>query len=142
MKPALCPFVYDDGGRQAAGYRGAAGDYVCRAIAIAAGLNYEQVYDDLNRCGSLKRRSRLRSQKSSSRDGVYISTQRRYLQFLGWVWTPTMSIGSGCRVHLRVGELPSGRLIVSVLRHLTAVIDGVIHDTHDPSRDDTRCVYG
>jgi len=30
----------------------------------------------------------------------------------------------------------------SVWRHLTAVIDGVIHDTHDPSRDGTRSVYG
>jgi hypothetical protein len=27
-------------------------------------------------------------------------------------------------------------------RHLVAVIDGVIHDTHDCSRDGTRCVYG
>lgn len=39
-------------------------------------------------------------------------------------------------------ELPSGRLIVAVSRHLCAVIDGVIHDTFDPSRDGTRCVYG
>ncbi len=35
-----------------------------------------------------------------------------------------------------------GRLIVSVSKHMTAVIDGVIHDTHNPSRDGTRCVYG
>ena len=27
-------------------------------------------------------------------------------------------------------------------RHITAVVDGVIHDTHDPSRKGTRCVYG
>ncbi len=27
-------------------------------------------------------------------------------------------------------------------RHYTAVIDGVINDTHDPSREGTRCVYG
>ena len=53
-----------------------------------------------------------------------------------------MAIGSGCKVHLRADELPSGRLIVSVSKHLTAVIDGVIHDNHDPSRDGTRCVYG
>ena len=53
-----------------------------------------------------------------------------------------MKIGSGCTVHLRADELPTGRLIVSVSRHVVAVIDGVIHDTHDPSRDGTRCVYG
>jgi hypothetical protein len=61
---------------------------------------------------------------------------------LGWMWTPTMQIGSGCTVHLRADELPPGRLVVSVSKHLTAVIDGVIHDTHDCSRRGTRCVYG
>ena len=45
-------------------------------------------------------------------------------------------------MHLRADELPPGRLVVSVTHHLTAVIDGVIHDTHDPSRGGTRCVYG
>ena len=65
-----------------------------------------------------------------------------YLRWLGWTWTPTMAIGSGCRVHLRAEELPPGRLIVSIYRHLVAVIDGVIHDTHDCSHGGTRCVYG
>jgi hypothetical protein len=64
------------------------------------------------------------------------------MERLGFVWTPTMTIGSGCRVHLRDGELPMGRLVVSVSKHATAVIDGVIHDTHDPARGGTRCVYG
>ncbi len=53
-----------------------------------------------------------------------------------------MKIGQGCTVHLRADELPGGRLIVRVSRHMCAVIDGVIHDTHDPSRAGTRCVYG
>jgi hypothetical protein len=53
-----------------------------------------------------------------------------------------MRIGSGCMVHLRAEELPSGRLIVSVPRHLVAVVDGTIHDTHDSSRAGARCVYG
>jgi hypothetical protein len=39
-------------------------------------------------------------------------------------------------------RLPSGRLVVSASKHLTAVIDEVIHNTHDPSRRETRCVYG
>jgi hypothetical protein len=53
-----------------------------------------------------------------------------------------MSIGQGCTVHLKADELPSGRLILSVSRHYVAMIDGVVHDTHDPSRGGTRCVYG
>ena len=26
---------------------------------------------------------------------------------IGWVWTPTMQIGSGCTVHLHADELPN-----------------------------------
>ena len=64
------------------------------------------------------------------------------MQELGFVWTPTMQSGSGCQVHLVAEELPSGRLICKVSKHLVAVIDGVIHDTYDCSRDEQRCVYG
>jgi hypothetical protein len=35
-----------------------------------------------------------------------------------------------------------GRLIVSVSKHYTAVIDSVLYDTHDPTRGKSRCVYG
>src|SRR4029077_19207577 len=104
----------------------------------------QEVYDELNLIGSQERLSRRRRKrgKSSARSGVYVPTIRRYMKSLGWTWTPTMQIGQGCKTHLRSEELPSGRLIVTVSRHETAVIDGVIHDTHDPSRDETRCVYG
>jgi hypothetical protein len=55
------------------------------------------------------------------------------MRSLGFVWTPTMGIGTGCTVHLRDGELPPGRLVVAVSKHYTAVIDGIIYDTHNPS---------
>jgi hypothetical protein len=64
------------------------------------------------------------------------------MESIGWRWVPTMQIGSGCKVHLRASELPRGRLVVKVTKHCVAVIDGVIHDTHDCARDGTRCVYG
>ena len=79
---------------------------------------------------------------SSARMGVRRIIYEPYLRWLGWAWTPTMAIGSGCRVHLRAEELPPGRLIVSVSRHLVAVIHCVIDDTHDCSRNGSRCVYG
>jgi hypothetical protein len=34
------------------------------------------------------------------------------------------------------------RDVARLSRHLCAVVDGVVHDTFDPSRDGTRCVYG
>lgn len=131
-------FVHDDGGRAAAGFKGATRDCVCRTIAIVSGLPYREVYGGLNAAAARERRTR----RSSARTGVAKPTIRRYLAGLGFTWVPTMAIGRGCRVHLDARELPPGRLIVAVSRHLTAVIDGVIHDTHDPSREGRRCVYG
>ena len=134
-------FVADDGGRAAAGFRGEAGDCVVRAVAIASGLAYRDVYLLVNTVAKLER-PRAGRRRSSSRTGVSKATSRRVMETLGWVWTPTMQIGSGCQVHLRADELPAGRLVVAVSKHWTAVVDGVVHDTHDPSRDGTRCVYG
>lgn len=136
-------WIYDDGGRAAAGYKGSTGDCVTRAIAIATGVPYQTVYDALNE--NIKEdpmRYRGKVRKSSSRTGVFRKHSQRFLEELGWIWTPTMQIGSGCRVHLRADELPAGRVICKVSKHLVAVIDGVIHDTHDCSREGTRCVYG
>jgi hypothetical protein len=135
-------FVFHDGGRAAAGYKGRTGDCVTRSIAIATGKPYQEVYDALNLLAQTERRSRRKKRRSNSRTGVFRKTYQRYLESLGWQWTSTMSIGSGCQVHLRASELPRGPLVVKVSRHLTAVIDGVLHDTYNCSRDGTRCVYG
>ena len=135
-------WVYDDGGREAAGFRGDAGDCVTRAIAIATRRPYREVYDDLFEGARAKPDKRIAGGRRSPRDGVLPKVYRPYLERLGLPWTPTMSIGSGTTVHLRSNELPPGRLIVRCSKHLTAVIDGMIHDTHDPSRDGTRAVYG
>jgi len=138
-------FVFNDGGRKAAGYKGNAGDCVCRAIAIAAQLSYQQVYDRLAEGNAAQRKSkRTGKQFRSARNGIYTTRKwfKDYMLELGFVWTPTMQVGSGCHVHLTADELPTGRIICSVSRHYVAVIDGVINDTHDCSRAGTRCVYG
>jgi hypothetical protein len=135
-------FRFHDGGRAAAGYRGRTGDCVVRSIAIATGLPYQHIYDMVNRASTRERTGTRKRGISNARTGVYKSTIHRVMKDLGWVWTPTMQIGSGCTVHLRPSQLPSGRLVVSVSKHLTAMIDGVIHDTHDCSRRGRRCVYG
>jgi hypothetical protein len=135
-------FRFHDGGRTAAGYRGKTGDCVVRSIAIATSLPYQHIYDLVNRASTRERTGTRKRGISNARTGVYKSTIHRVMKELGWVWTPTMQIGSGCTVHLRPEELPPGRLVVSVSKHLTAMIDGVIHDTHDCSRRGKRCVYG
>lgn len=138
-------FVEDDGGRAEAGYKGSAGDCTVRAIAIATEQPYSKVYDELfelNRENNPKSK-RTRRIKPSPRDGgTTTKTIRAYMAALGWKWTPTMGVGTGCRVHLKADELPQGRLLVRVSRHMTTMIDGVIHDTYNPDRGGTRAVYG
>lgn len=148
-------FVYDDGGRKAAGFKGAAGDCVTRAICIVAEMPYDEIYERMADGMGKQRKSKGRT----ARNGI--STSRKWFKdfmgTLGFVWTPTMGIGTGCKVHLWGGELPTGRIIARVSGHYCAVIDGVIHDTFDPQRDahvmdvkdgvtthsvQRRCVYG
>lgn len=147
-------WIYNDGGRAAAGYKGTAGDCVCRAIAIATERPYQEIYDLINEVAKGERTGKRKRGKSSARDGVYKQTIREVMKRLGWAWTPTMKIGQGCRVHLTADELPAGRLVVSIAGHEVAVIDGVINDTWNSSikqyydtdgnliTNDRRCVYG
>jgi hypothetical protein len=135
-------FKYNDGGRKDAGYKGDAGDCVVRSIAIVTGKPYKEVYDALNILAETERTGKKKKTKSNSRTGVFRVTYEKYLKSLGYTWIPTMGIGTGCRVHVRSDELPKGRLILRVSEHITTMIDGVIHDTYDCSRNGTRCVYG
>lgn len=132
--------IITDGGRKTAGFQGGTGDCVVRAVAIASGLSYEQVYKSL----ALGMGTQRGSSGKTCRKGI--STTRKwfkdYMASIGAKWTPTMGIGTGCKVHLKDGELPNGRLAVAVSRHYVAVVDGVIHDLWDCSRGGTRCVYG
>lgn len=133
---------FSDGGRANAGYKGTAGDCVVRAIAIASERPYQEVYDALNALAQSERHGRKKRGISSARAGIFKATAHKHLKSIGAKWTPTMRIGSGCKVHLKANELPAGRLVVSLSKHWAAVIDGVLYDLHDCSRNETRCVYG
>lgn len=127
----MATWKYHDGGRSKY-FRGEkVGDCVTRAIAIATGNDYMDVYRTLREY-----------QGRTARNGVERAAYDRYMREQGWTWVPTMAIGQGCTTHLRADELPSGRIVARVSKHMCAVIDGVIYDTYDPSRNGTRCVYG
>ncbi len=134
-------YQYSDGGRSLAGFKGNANDCVVRAIAIASDTPYLEVYDNFNQ---LSRPSRIGSKGNfSPRTGISKYLYMPYLVSHGFKWVTCMSIGSGCKVHMRYDELPTDkRLIVRLSKHLTVVINGTIYDTFEPSRDGTRCVYG
>lgn len=137
-------FIFNDGGRAAAGFKQKkhCGDCVCRAIAIATQRPYSEIYALILHYAKQERTSKRKRSISDPEKGVYRNTHSKVMALLGWEWVPTMGIGTGCKVHLCADELPQGRIVVDVSHHFTAVIDGVIHDTHDPSRGGTRCVYG
>src|SRR6185312_4385037 len=77
---------------------------------------------------------------TTPRNGISKKIYNKYLiEEMGMIWTPTMFIGQGCKVHLTQNELPPGKLIVQCAKHLTSVVDGEINDTWDCSG---KCVYG
>ena len=55
----------NDGGREAAGYKGKVGDCVVRSIAIVTNLSYQKIYDDLYKAnGDFRTKSRTKLAKS------------------------------------------------------------------------------
>lgn len=127
--------VINDGGRAEAGFKGKTGDCVVRAIAIATGLDYKRVYKELTQM------NKEMCFGNSVRNGVQRAVYQNYLECIGWEWVPK-SGGGRSAVHLRSDELPSGTIIARCSKHVVAVIDGVMHDTYDASRNGTRLVYG
>ncbi len=144
-------FKYNDGGRELAGFKGSAGDCVTRAITIVTGKAYKEVYDELfSEIKEFTATKRSKAAKKAARggglsgttpsNGISKEVYHKYLiENVGMIWCPTMLVGQGCKVHLVSNELPSGKLIARVAKHLTAVIDGVINDVLDCSY---KCVYG
>ena len=135
-------FIYSDGGRSKYFKAEHVGDCCVRAICNATGMDYKEVYDALNRLAKTERTGKRKKKVSNAREGVYKKTADKYLKSLGWKWKPTMGIGTGCTVHVKADELPSGNLVLNLSRHFTCVKDGVLYDTYDCSKDGTRCVYG
>lgn len=124
-------FIYNDGGRSNYFTAKKVGDCAARATAIASQKDYKEVYNLYKKIGG-----------KTPRNGVSKTAIRKVMEQLGAKWVPCMTIGSGCKTHLRAEELPKGRIVCSCSGHLVAVIDGVINDTYDCSREGTRCVYG
>lgn len=120
--------VYNDGGRSLY-FRGEANDCVVRAIAIAADLDYKDVYDLLKK---------KMGKGKSPRNGVPKKIYHGLILSLGFEWIPFMGIGTGC--NMKFDKLPAGVFICRLSRHLTCVKDHVIYDTFHPGED--RCIYG
>lgn len=156
-------WIINDGGRAAAGFKGDAGDCVTRAFTIGqygiapTGEEYMTVYGELGRL--LKewafsgRNSRAKApyrngRSATPRDGMPKAVIHSYATLIGWVWQPVMEIGKGTTMHLHPDELPQHPvMVVSLSKHLAAVVDGKLYDNHDASISrhsgpGKRAVYG
>ena len=124
-------YIYNDGGRAEAGRKGVVGDCVTRAIAIATGLPYEKVYQSIMRRSRKERTKDPSCPRSSARHGIYTNRAwfKRYMKELGFTWTRLP-----CGAKLDLQNLPHGRLVVSIRKHYTAVVDGCLHDIYDCSK--------
>jgi Protein of unknown function (DUF2786) len=118
-------FIWNDGGRSACGFVGSTGDCVARAISIATGSVYRDVYEALGNA-ALK----------SPRNGVPIDVSSQYLIAKGWMRH------DGHNLPFITACLPKGAVVVSLVRrngrgrHLVTVVDHVIHDTWNPAEDE------
>lgn len=133
----LLPYVYDDGGRALYFKAKGVGDCVCRAVAIASGRDYKQVYDAM--------RSAL---GETPRNGVNTRSVKfkRFMSSMGFTWTSCSGIGSTTAVHYYADEMPTtGRYVCMVAKHCTAVVNGEVHDIWDSrfnSFGQHRRIYG
>ncbi len=118
-------FIWNDGGRAASGFVGLTGDCVTRAIAIASGTSYRDVYSQLGKAC-----------QKSPRKGIAVVFAAEYLSEREWKRT------SCFEVPFTIDNLPPGVVIVHVsteegnCHHFTTVIDHVVHDTWNPADED------
>lgn len=125
-------FIYSTGGREKYFKALNVGDCVTRAICLATGKDYLEVYKRLKELA--KAESTKKHQKQSSvRDGVFGETYKKYLKEIGWQKVATIKKGSPERMHLTEEEIPDGVFIAQLSRHLVCVKDKVIYDTYNSS---------
>ena len=138
-------FHFNDGGRQAAGFKGQARDCVARSIAIVSRLPYNVVYEALAQGTGTQRASKRTGKRAASANNG-VNTDRKwfkdYMASLGYEWHSLVQVGSSQRTRLNATEMPKGDLIVKLRKHYTAIKDGKLHDTSDCSRHGQRMVYG
>lgn len=119
-------FVKNDAGRRAAGFPSEFGDCVTRSFSIAAEVPFFEA-----------RRLVLEGvEQATTHDGLarYYAAQRVILLARGWCWKQVRAPGMP-RVYWQPSDIPPGRLIAAVGAgwHWCAILDGVLHDSNDPT---------
>ncbi len=110
-----------------------------RAISVATGMDYKDCYMLINKYIEEEGYDELYIQ--NCRQEIVKTVIKKILADLNIQNCWRSKFSQGCIIHLKKEELPLGTIIVQISKGLTTLIDGVIQDIYDPSRDGTRCVY-
>jgi len=123
-------FNFNDGGRSKY-FKNTGRDCVTRAIAIASGMDYLEVF---NKITELKWKA---GYNKSALHGVNTRSKwfRSQMQKWGWKWTQVKTYE---RVSLDSPKFNNGNVIISLQHHYVALIDGVINDTYNPDQPKQR----
>ena len=129
-------YIYDDGGRRDAGYKGDTGDCVPRAIAILTGESYKEVYRTMA--------DAMKASGYAASGNAYATAKRKMPKKRGQkdakvVQEIVMAKYGLVKVKLPSGERPTyseahaeyGNVLVSTRGHVCAIVDGELHDIFD-----------
>ena len=145
-------FMFSDGGRELAGYKGDAGDCVTRAISTAIAWESDSRYEYekhrselMKRMSSWRKTSRSKKAKAtksnSVRNGTPQEVYRPYLEDLGWERVSLVKFGDPTRKEMVKEDIPDGVVILEVSKHLVACVRHAVFDTWD-CREATIFVEG
>jgi len=119
--------ILTDGGRAGSRRPRQSKDCTVRAVALARNIPYDAAYDLLHEAG-----------RKCSR-GFHV---QRWLGDQAWATKiPFPAVKGQPRMNPATftKQLPTGRFICRVAKHVFAVIDGVVHDSFENRPD--RCIY-
>ena len=118
----MIKYQYNDGGRKAAGYKGQARDCVCRAIVIATGLDYKEVYKYL---------AQLHYERfgtKTARNGTDNQDTLKAMKHFGF---EKVSLIDRLKPTYTQAFGEFGNCVVKTTRHVAAIKDGALQDTFD-----------
>lgn len=140
-------YEHDDGGRSAAGFKGTTGDCCTRAIAIAAGLDYRQVYDAMAEA--------MKANGYAASGNAYATRKRKAPRQRGQrnarrVQDDVLASFGFTKVKLPKGNRPTyaeahdlyGDCIVTTVKHFAALVGGDLRDIFDGRSYEWADEYG
>lgn len=108
-------------------------DCFTRACSIALNYGYSDVWSDLSHMAAMES-LKGRQGRSHPDKGINHRVIEAYMKLKNWKWVAGP---------FKWSELPKrGTVIVYLKWHLAAVVNGVLHDTYDSSRNGKSKVYG